>query len=65
MKKTKNLFISCVIDDINDSTLINNIVWSKVICKNENNKLIRRHLLANFFIFTSKNEFIIYDLNKK
>ena len=64
-EENKELFISCVVDGINDSTLINNIVWSKVICKNENNKLIRRHLLANFFIFTSKNEFIIYDLNQK
>jgi len=64
-EENKELLISCVVDGINDSTLINNIVWSKVICKNENNKLIRRHLLANFFIFTSKNEFIIYDLNQK
>ena len=63
--QTKELLISSVIDGVGDSTLINNIMWSKVICKNENNKLIRRSLLANFFIFTSKNEFIIYDLNQK
>ena len=63
--ENKELLISSVVDGVNDSTLINNIMWSKVICKNENNKLIRRHLLANFFIFTSKNEFIIYDLNQK
>ena len=64
-EENKELLISSVIDGISDSTLINNVMWSKVICKNENNKLIRRHLLANFFIFTSKNEFIIYDLNQK
>ena len=64
-EKNKEILISCVVDGVNDSTLINNIMWSKVICKNENNKLIRRHLLANFFIFTSRNEFIIYDLNQK
>ena len=63
--ENKELLISSVVDGINDSTLINNIMWSKVICKNENNKLIRRTLLANFFILTSKNEFIIYDLNQK
>ena len=64
-EENKELLISSVIDGISDSTLINNVMWSKVICKTENNKLIRRHLLANFFIFTSKNEFIIYDLNQK
>ena len=64
-EENKELLISSVIDGISDSTLINNVTWSKVICKTENNKLIRRHLLANFFIFTSKNEFIIYDLNQK
>ena len=64
-EENKELLISSVVDGVGDSTLINNIMWSKVICKNENNKLIRRHLLANFFIFTSKNEFIIYDLNQK
>ena len=63
--QTKELLISSLASGVNDSTLINNIMWSKVICKNENNKLIRRSLLANFFIFTSKNEFIIYDLNQK
>ena len=64
-EENKELLISSVVDGVGDSTLINSIMWSKVICKNENNKLIRRHLLANFFIFTSKNEFIIYDLNQK
>jgi hypothetical protein len=62
---TKAIIYSSFVDNIDDSTLINNIYWSKVICKNIKNKLIRRTLLANFFIFTSKNEFIIYDLNQK
>ena len=64
-ESTKELLFSSVIDGIDNSTLINNIIWSKVICKNENNKLLRKYLLANFFILTSKNEFIIYDLNQK
>ena len=62
---TKAILYSSFIDDIDDGTLINTIYWSKAICKNTKNKLIRRTLLANFFIFTSKNEFIIYDLNQK
>ena len=62
---TKAVLYSSFLDGIDDGTLINNIYWSKVICKNIKNKLIRRTLLANFFIFTSKNEFIIYDLNQK
>ena len=62
---TKAIIYSSFIDNIDDSTLINSIFWSKAICKNIKNKLIRRALLANFFIFTSKNEFIIYDLNQK
>ena len=61
----KNIIYSSVVDNLSESTLINNVMWSKVICKNKNNKLIRRTLLANFFILTSKNEFIIYDLNQK
>ena len=61
----KNIIYSSVVDSIDESTLISNIMWSKVICKNDKNKLIRKTLLANFFIFTSKNEFIIYDLNQK
>ena len=64
-EQNKELLFSSLIDGIDNSTLVNNITWSKVICKNENNKLIRKHLLANFFILTSKNEFIIYDLNQK
>ena len=62
---TKSIIYSSFVDNIDDSTLINSICWSKAICKNIKNKLIRRTLLANFFIFTSKNEFIIYDLNQK
>ena len=63
--ENKDILYSSVIDNLDCSTLINNIYWSKVICKNTKNKLIRRTLLANFFIFTTKNEFIIYDLNQK
>jgi hypothetical protein len=36
-----------------------------VICKNSTGKLIRKHLLANFFVFTTKNDFIIFDSNQK
>ena len=52
---------------IDNQQLIKNIKKGKKEEQNNNekNKLIRRHLLANFFIFTSKNEFIIYDLNQK
>ena len=63
--ENKEFIYSSVVDNLDESTFINNIVWSKAICKNSKNKLIRRTLLANFFIFTSKNEFVIYDLNQK
>ena len=62
---TKSIIYSSLLDGIDDTTLISSICWSKVICKTIKNKLIRRTLLANFFIFTSKNEFVIYDLNQK
>ena len=51
--------------NIPHSSHINKIVWSNVICKNNKGKLIRKHLLANFFVFTTKNDFIIFDLNQK
>ena len=41
-EENKVLLISSVIDGISDSTLINYVMRSKVICKTENNKLIRR-----------------------
>jgi hypothetical protein len=63
--ENKEFIYSSFVDNLDESTLINNIIWSKAICKNSKNKLIRRTLLANFFIFTSKNEFVIYDLNQK
>ena len=63
--ENKSILFSSVVEGMDECSLINNIVWSKAICKNIKNKLIRRALLANFFIFTSKNEFVIYDLNQK
>ena len=63
--ENKQCLYSSYVEGVDDSTLINNISWSKAICKTTKNKLIRRTLLANFFIFTSKNEFVIYDLNQK
>jgi len=46
-------------------TTINKVFWASVICKNDKKKLIRRSITANIFAITSKNEFIIYDLNQK
>ena len=46
-------------------TFIDKIYFANVICKNEYNKLIRKNILDNFYVVTSKNEFIIYDLNQK
>ena len=63
--ENKDILYSSVVEGVDNSSLINNIVWSKAICKNEKNKLVRRTLLANFFIFSTKNEFVIYDLNQK
>lgn len=47
-----------------DST-INKVFWASVICKSDRKKQVRKTLTANFFAITSKNEFIIYDLNQK
>jgi hypothetical protein len=47
-----------------DST-INKVYWASVICKDQRNKQVRKSLTANFFAITSKNDFIIYDLNQK
>ena len=49
----------------NINTVLNKIFWASVICKNEKKKLIRKSLIANFFVISSKNDFIIYDLNQK
>jgi len=49
----------------NCDTLINKVFWATVICKNDKKQLIRKSLTANIFVITSKNEFIIYDLNQK
>ncbi len=61
----KDIIYSSIIGDLKFGALINKIVWSNVICKNNIGKLIRKSLLANFYVFTTKNDFIIYDLNQK
>ena len=61
----KDIIYSSIIGDLKSGALINKIVWSNVICKNKIGKLIRKTLLANFYVFTTKNDFIIFDLNQK
>jgi hypothetical protein len=50
---------------VSEGTFINNVYFSNIICKNEEKKLIRKSLIANFYVITSKNEFIIFDMNQK
>ena len=61
----KDIIYSSIIGDLKFGALINKIIWSNVICKNNIGKLIRKSLIANFYVFTTKNDFIIYDLNQK
>lgn len=56
-------YVNIAMDNLD--TTINKVYWASVICKNIDKKLIRKSLTANFFAITSKNEFIIYDLNQK
>lgn len=50
---------------LSTDTIIDKIYWANIICKNDKNKLVRISSLSNFYLITSKNEFIIYDLNQK
>ncbi len=50
---------------LSHDTYIDKIICANIICKNEGSKLIRKSLVANFYLITSKNEFIIYDLHQK
>lgn len=65
MNNSYDIIYTSYVSNIPHSSHINKIVWSNVICKNSKGKLIRKHLLANFFVFTTKNDFIIFDLNQK
>ena len=50
---------------LSEGASINKIVWSNIICKNGKGKLIRRSILTNFYVFSTKNDFVIFDLNQK
>lgn len=50
---------------LSEGAIINKIVWSNIICKNGKGKLIRRCILTNFYAFSTKNDFVIFDLNQK
>jgi WD40 repeat protein len=51
--------------DLPCERILDKIYWSNIVCKADNNKLMRKSLLANIFVFTNKNEFILFDLNSK
>jgi hypothetical protein len=50
---------------LSHDSIVDKIVWSNIICKDEKSKLIRKSMLANCYLITNKNEFIIFDLNQK
>jgi WD40 repeat protein len=60
-----NMVFQMYAEELSCDTIIDKIYFSDIVCKDENNKLLRRTLLANMFAFTTKNEFIIFDLNQK
>ena len=64
MKNFEEIYQSHV-TGLSEEAIIDKIVWSNIICKNGKGKLIRRSLLANFYLFTTKNDFVIFDLNQK
>jgi len=61
----KNTIYSSFITNLLKNSYIDKILWSNVICRSAEGKLIRKSLLANFYAFTTKNDFIIFDLNQK
>jgi hypothetical protein len=61
----KDIIYSSFVTDLLKTSYIDKIIWSNVICRNFEGKLIRKSLLANFYVFTTKNDFIIFDLNQK
>lgn len=63
--KTNDTLLTAFASSLIPGAVLEQITWSNVICKNAKGKLVRKSLLANFYLFTSKNEFIIYDLNQK
>lgn len=64
-KSNNDTLLTLYASSLLPGAVINQITWSNVICKNSKGKLIRKSLLANFYLFTTKNEFIIFDLNQK
>jgi hypothetical protein len=60
-----NIITQLYAEEFSCDTIIDKINFSDIVCKNENNKMLRRSWIANIFAFTNKNEFIIFDLNQK
>jgi hypothetical protein len=50
---------------LSHDTVLDKIFFANIICKNEKSKLIKKSLIANLYVITSKNEFIIFDMNQK
>jgi hypothetical protein len=60
-----SIIFQTVLSDVSPNCLVDRIYWSNLICKAENNKLVRKNLLANFYLINTKNEFFIFDLSQK
>jgi hypothetical protein len=50
---------------LSHDTVLDKIFFANIICKNEKSRLIKKSLIANLYVITSKNEFIIFDMNQK
>lgn len=53
------------VNTLSHDTTLNKIFFANIICKNEKSILIKKSLIANLYVITSKNEFIIFDMNQK
>jgi hypothetical protein len=64
-ENTMNFIFQTAIPNVTIDSVITQILWSDVVCKNDKNNLIRHKLNANFYVLTTKNELLIFDLNQK
>jgi len=63
-ERNNTAIFQTIAKNINPDSRINFVSLANVVCKNEKQKLERKDLIANIFVFSNNNDFLIYDLNQ-
>jgi len=63
-EKNNTILFQTIVRNINPDSRINFIALASVVCKNDKMKLERKDLLANIFVISNNNDFLIFDMNQ-